>query len=369
MIKNTIYIIILFFSILPVFSQEGKNIKGANQNEYPEFSDGPYIFIEKNKLIEKIIMNGKVSSKTLKTNTYDTIFPPEKSIFNKVKKIAALSDIHGQYDLAIEILKNNKIIDKKLNWNFGKGHLVIIGDVFDRGDKVNEMLWLIYKLESQAKKKGGRVHFLLGNHEYMILHKDLRYISEKYRITSKLLNLDYDELYSNKTVIGRWLRSKPTILKINNNAFAHGGVSKDFINQSDFNIENINDIMRRSIDKSKQEMKLTNFYNIYYGNKSLIWYRGYFNDNLKDSDISEILKKIESKHIVVGHCSNEEVVQLFNKKVFGVDSSIKKGKYGEILFIKNNRYFRGTLNGKKKHFNKNATDNNTLKKYGFLSLT
>ena len=26
--------------------------------------------------------------------------------FKKIKKIAALSDIHGQYDLAIELLKN-----------------------------------------------------------------------------------------------------------------------------------------------------------------------------------------------------------------------------------------------------------------------
>ena len=44
--------------------------------------------------------------------------------------------------------------------------------------------------------------------------------------------------------------------------------------------------------------------------------------------------------------SNEEVVQLYNNKIFGVDSSIKKGKYGEVLIIKNKRFFRGTLNGK-----------------------
>lgn len=343
MIKNYAYIILLFISVLPIFSQENENSK---------FSDGPYIFIENSELIEKNIINGKVSSKILKKNTYDTIFNSEKSVFNKVKKIAALSDIHGKYDLAIKLLKNNKIIDKSLNWNFGKGHLVIVGDIFDRGDKVNETLWLIYKLELQAKKKGGRVHFLLGNHEYMVLHKDLRYISSKYKTTSKLLNLNYDELYNKKTVIGRWLRSKPTILKINNTIFAHGGVSKHFIDQSDFNIENINEIMRKSIDRTKQEMKSTNFYNTYYGKKSLIWYRGYFNDNLKDADISGILKKIESEHVVVGHCSNEIIVQLFDYKIFGVDSSIKKGKYGEILLIKNNKYYRGTLDGKKIKFNK-----------------
>ena len=96
------------------------------------------------------------------------------STYKNVKKVAALSDIHGQFDLAVKLLVNNKIIDKKLNWRFGKGHLVIAGDIFDRGPKVHETLLLIYKLAQQAKKKGGRVHFLLGNHEYMVLHNDLR---------------------------------------------------------------------------------------------------------------------------------------------------------------------------------------------------
>ena len=180
-------------------------------------SDGPYIFIEKNKLIEKRIINGKVFSKVIETSLYDTTYLPEKSTFNNINKIAALSDIHGQYDLLIELFKNNKIIDDNLNWSFGKGHLVITGDIFDRGDKVNEVLWFIYKLEAQAKNKGGRLHFLLGNHEYMIFYNDLRYLHEKYRATTKILNLEHDELYSDKTVIGRWLRSKSTIVKINNN--------------------------------------------------------------------------------------------------------------------------------------------------------
>ena len=123
-------------------------------------SDGPYIFIEKDKLINKSILNNEVITTTLNLDSYDTLYYPEKSTFKKIKKIAALSDIHGQYDIAIELLKNNKIIDEELNWSFDKGHLVITGDIFDRGDKVNELLWLIYKLENQAKNKGGRVHYL-----------------------------------------------------------------------------------------------------------------------------------------------------------------------------------------------------------------
>lgn len=315
-------------------------------------SDGPYIFIAKNELIEKIIINSRVISKSLKKSSYDTIYQAEKSTFNKIKKIAAISDIHGQYDLLIELLQNNRIIDKSLNWSFGKGHFVIVGDIFDRGDKVNEILWFIYELEVQAKNQGGRVHYLLGNHEYMVLYNDLRYIHEKYDVSSKLLNLEYDELYGDNTIIGRWLRSKSTIIKINDNIFTHGGISKDFITYKNFNIEKINNTMRRSIPRLKELRKLrkegqsNNFYDMYFGNKSLIWYRGYFEEDMTDTDILSLLQLVDANHIVVGHTSNEKVIQLYKNKIIGVDSSIKKGNYGELLIIKNDRFFRATLNGK-----------------------
>lgn len=342
--KNSYLIIFIatIFSITSVTSQE----TDEPFLDITNFSDGPYVFISNNKLIEKKILNGKVTSKVLEPALYDTIFTPQKSIYKNVENIAALSDIHGQYDLAIEILKNNGIINSNLDWNFGKGHLVIVGDVFDRGPKINEMLWLLYKLEIQAKEKGGRLHFLLGNHEYMVLHKDLRYVHDRYKIATKLLGLEYDELYSNQTIIGRWLRSKSTIIKINNSIFVHGGVSEEFIAENGIDLSNTNQIMRSSIERSKQEMKSTDFYKTYYGKKSLIWYRGYFYDNLVDTDISKILTQVNSEHIVVGHCSNKEVVQLYDHKIFGVDSSIKKGTYGELLFIKNNQFYRGTLDGK-----------------------
>jgi len=234
---------------------------------------------------------------------------------------------------------------------------VIVGDVFDRGEKVNELLWLLFNLEQQAKKEGGRVHFLLGNHEYMVLHNDLRYIHKKYRMTSAILEIGYNSLYNNNTVIGRWLRSKPTLVKINNTVFVHGGISEAFLSHNEFEIEKINAIMRGSIDISKAELKSTDFYSIYYGTDSLIWYRGYFDDNLSDATISNILKRINSEHIVVGHCSNKEVVQLYDEKIYGVDSSMKYGKYGELLVIKKNKVYRMTLEGKKKRFAKATIPN------------
>lgn len=313
-------------------------------------NDGPYVFIVGEQLVQKDVKAGKVISQTLDLDAYETSFTPTTSIYTNIDAIVALSDIHGQYNLAIEVLQNNKIIDADLNWRFGNGHLVITGDIFDRGPKVTETLWLVYKLEKQAKLAGGMVHFLLGNHEYMVLHADLRYLNEKYEAVSELMGMGYEELFGKQSVLGRWLRSKHTILKINEHVFVHGGISQDFLTTIGFDIETINETMRMSIDRTKEEMKTTDFYRNYYGSSGPIWYRGYFYDPIAESAIDSILTRTRSEHMVVGHCSNEEVVSRYNDKVFGVDSSIKKGQYGEVLFILNGNYYRGTKEGERIQF-------------------
>lgn len=325
---------------------------GLGFGQKNSISDGPYIFIEKGELIEKRILNSKVITQTLDKGSYDTLYYPDLSTFNEIRKIAAFSDIHGQYDLLVRLLVNNKIIDKDLNWIFGEGHLVIVGDIFDRGDKVNEILWLVYDLEVQAKGKGGRVHYLLGNHEYMVLYNDLRYIHDKYHTSSNLLDEKYDQLYGNNTILGRWIRSKSTIVKINDIIFTHAGISDNLITYESFNIENINNKMRQSIPGLKKIRKLrktgtkNKFYEIYFGENSLIWYRGYFDEKLKEPDILKILELVDANHIVVGHTSNERVIQLYNNKVIGIDSGLKRGEYGELFFAKDEQFFRATLNGK-----------------------
>ena len=309
-------------------------------------SDGPYIFIEADRLVEKNIVEGKVITKTLAKDAFKTEFKRGKSKYKKVAKIAALSDIHGQHELAVEILTNHHIIDSLQNWTYGAGHLVIVGDIFDRGPLVNETLWLLYKLEQQAEAAGGKVHVLLGNHEYLVFQNDLRYIHKKYRIVSALFKTSYTDLYGPNTVMGRWLRSKNTLIKINNNTFVHGGISKEFLGVT-YNINEINRIMGESIDVAETILDSTGISHHYFGEKGPVWYRGYFRDNLPDEEISDILSDIYSKHIVVGHCSNETVVELYDGKVYGVDSSIKKGEYGELLLIENKKYYRGTKDGER----------------------
>ena len=144
-------------------------------------------------------------------------------------------------------------------------------------------------------------------------------------------------------------RSKPTIIKINNTVFTHGGVSKKFIKNRGVDFDEINDLMRNNIDFSPKKMKSRDYYKLYNSEESLVWYRDYFKeygDDLSEKDISEILKNLNSKHIVVGHCPYDEIIPLYNNRIFGVDSSIQKGIYGEVLFIENDQFSRGKLNGK-----------------------
>ena len=61
----------------------------------------------------------------------------------------------------------------------GRRHTILVqtGDIFDRGAKVREALDLLMRLEDEAKRAGGRVEFLLGNHEVMNLLHEFRDVS------------------------------------------------------------------------------------------------------------------------------------------------------------------------------------------------
>ena len=276
-------------------------------------------------------------------------------------KVAAISDFHGQYDLVLKLLSSNHIIDGKGDWSFGNGHFVITGDVFDRGDKVTELLWFLYQLEQQAQAAGGKVHLLLGNHEVMVLNGDLRYLHPKYVETAKLLDTPFEQLFAKDTVLGNWLRSKSVLVKVNDMLFAHGGFHPELAKNAR-TLEEINDVFRQNLVKAELDQPRRGWAKELHGGKGPIWYRGYFKGdnrgnnkgNSKDKDLGAsseeidlLLKHFDIKHLVVGHTSQKEVETRYQGRVIAIDSSIKRGKYGEILLVDGEKKWRGTLSGNK----------------------
>jgi len=336
-----------YIALIALFINIGSNAQDIAESL--KFDDGPYVFIEDNQFVGKSIVNGKVTTINTESILVATQFTSEPSAFDNISKLAVLSDIHGQFELCKRLFRNNNITDENNEWAFGNGHLVIAGDIFDRGAQTTETLWFIYRLEDQARKAGGKVHYLLGNHEYMVLQNDLRYIHEKYVKSAELLGIPYDALYGLNTVLGRWLRSKSTVFKINDIIFLHGGISSVFMGDK-LDLDEVNKLYRESIDMEKKDIKASDKYAKFYGRNSPIWYRGYFYDSLSTSQVDSILSGLQAKHVIVGHTSQEMITKLYDGRIYCVDSSLKNGKYGEILIIEDGAYKRFTLEGKEVAF-------------------
>ena len=327
-------------------------------------TDGPYIDVHNKALTVNWICDDQVkhSQLTLEgdslpysfnacglTATTSQLHFDEQLIeYQNVKRVAALSDLHGQYELMLTLLKNNKIIDKNNRWAFADGHFVITGDIFDRGDTVTEALWLIYKLEQQALAAGGKLHYLLGNHEYMVLRDDQRYLHPKYVHAVSHFNNDLRQQYSNNSVLGRWLRSKSTIININGFIFLHGGIHQDFLDLK-LSLEQANSEFRKTIGLGKKALKENPAWLTLHGSNGPIWYRGYFRDDaLNDTQVDAVLSQLNGKKVIVGHTSMPTIETRFNSKIIAIDSSIKRGEKGEILLWQNGEFKRGLMSGEQK---------------------
>jgi hypothetical protein len=249
----------------------------------------------------------------------------EESEFVTSEKIIALSDIEGNFNVFKNFLIQNKITDKNLNWIFGKGHFVCNGDFFDRGNDVTAILWLIYKLENEANKHGGKVHFIIGNHEEMNLRGYVKYTKLKYEALTNQLNIPFKELYGKDTELGRWLRTKNIVVKINDILFTHGGISPQFIERN-YNIEDANQLFRKYVGYDNDYIKFINSKAYFlFDRQGPMWYRGYFGDykefykGANQKEINRILKYLNVSKIVVGHSIVDKVKYLFNQKIIAID--------------------------------------------------
>ena len=179
-------------------------------------------------------------------------------------------------------LRNAGIIDAAGNWAGGAAHLVITGDLLDRGADSRRVMDLVMLLEQQAPDSGGMVHLTLGNHEVMNLVGDLRYVArgeyaafaeeesaaererwfERYVAArggdeTAPLRAAFDEdrppgFYGHRRAFrsdghyGKWLLSRPVMVVINDTAFVHGGLSPLVAN---YTLESLNEEMRRQVSE------------------------------------------------------------------------------------------------------------------------
>ncbi|RKR79990.1 calcineurin-like phosphoesterase family protein [Mucilaginibacter gracilis] len=339
-------------------------------------NDGPYVYYSGKSIWVKSVNNEKVTSDSLpiteKAKTtikihfnghplwdfncrLKSILRNEPVQYAPVNKLFVVSDIEGEFEAFRGLLIANKIIDSKYNWIFGKGHLVICGDLFDRGKDVVPYLWLLYKLEQEAKSKGGYVHTILGNHDIMNLSGDFRYVDQKYFNTASKLNLTYSELFSAKTELGRWLRTKNIVEKIGDRLLLHGGISPQ-INALRMPLEKLNSSCRSFYDQPRKELPA----NVapLFGKDGPFWYRGYFMEpRATSATIDSTLAFYGCKQIIVGHTIlARNIASYYNGKVIGIDVNEHEGKRAGLLINNNQCYITDEQGHRKKLIYKKEND-------------
>ncbi len=340
------------------------------KNGLSNLSDGPFVDRTENGLYAYYLKHDSIECKSYLTGKYleqnsssfkgwagDTMTysirdskTPKWEIKTQ-EPIFVLGDIHGQYDRMINNLQSHGIINKQLKWNWGKGHLVFVGDIFDRGNKVTETLWLIYRLEQEAEKAGGQVHITFGNHELMVLNKDNRYIAREYKTLCSNLGLNYDELFHPNSVLGEWLRSKNSMTKINDILFVHGGISKKQV-ESDISPKQVNELMRQYLIAGSNAENQEDYSQI-LRSFGPFWYRGYFMESSKypkitEPELDQILKALKVSRIVVGHTENEVLSASFNGKIIDVNIPLANTSIpNQALLIEDGKFFHLSENAEK----------------------
>lgn len=280
-----------------------------------------------------------------------------------VERVIAIADLHGDYERYIDVMRSAGLIDKRGKWIGGDTHLVQTGDIPDRGPDTRKIIDHLVKLSRQAKKKGGHIHMLIGNHEAMNVIGDLRYVtkgefeafagrnSERLQAmqwqrqldwmkanTPDFESLDIDAYYaewqqqvplgwvehrvawSPDGDYGKLVRANKVAVRVNDTIFLHGGISKDYCQ---FSLQSLTEQAIDAMDNFDPQVTT-----IIDDPKGPLWYRGYAQEPVSDvyrQTLDNILQRYGAKRVVVGHSPTGGVIwPRFDQRVILNDTGIAK---------------------------------------------
>jgi hypothetical protein len=282
------------------------------------------------------------------------------SVMPKADSIFVVGDVHGMLTPLRTMLRNAGVINPADGWTAGRAHLVFLGDLLDRGPDVVPLLWFIYRLERDARKQGGSVDVVLGNHEIMVWTHDLRYVAARERQLALLHGKDYPELFDpDQTVLGRWLASKPGMIQIGDVVMAHGGITPAF---AQIPIPRFNEALYRYIYEPMfadlladsavtarfDSTELANRQAFFYADQSPFWYRGYVQSDSTEAQLDSLLASYRATLHVVGHTPTPAITSRYHGKL--IDTNVLAFGSEMLLLVRANdgsyRRYRIDTHGK-----------------------
>ncbi len=325
--------------------------------------DGPYVFYRNGEIVVKTVESTGPQTYTYQNpeevvltcrfqngvDSFNVVLQPELNIepstYTLPEKFLAISDIEGNLEAFVMVLQDAGVIDSNYNWIFDEGHLFFIGDMFDRGNNVTECLWLLYRLESQAEAQGGKIHMLMGNHEIMNLIYDFRYVAQKYTNNVQLMGETLESIYATDTELGRWLRTKNIIEKVESFIFVHAGISPK-VDALGLTYDEINYWGRFRMDTTCT----TNDCEIINGGSDygIYWYRGMAYELLKQRRVNKIIRHFGGDMVVIGHTVFDNITFLYKDKVICIDLDHENNYtngFMSALYYENGEIYNFQTNG------------------------
>jgi 3',5'-cyclic AMP phosphodiesterase CpdA len=238
--------------------------------------------------LARLLLSALVAAGGLLAHSAQAGDSPRSFRFEGVEPVVAIGDVHGAYDALNDILAESGVVDAKGRWALGDGHLVLLGDLIDRGPRSTDVLERAMRLQREAREAGGRVHLLLGNHEVLVLVGDLRYVhpndyarfaddeTERVRDRAfrKLVRRDklygdvqriarakfyrehpegffaHREAFSPEGRYGSWLLQQKVMVVLNEVLFVHGGLGPPLEGLS------VTEINERAMEELRQMLEL-----------------------------------------------------------------------------------------------------------------
>ena len=321
-----------------------------------------------------------------------------------VDRLIAIGDIHGDLSKAKESLKIAGVMDDNDRWIGGKTTVVQVGDLLDRGGEELRVIYLLEKLGRQARKCGGDLIVMNGNHEIMNIEGDFRYathssslefqhwsywyergnkmkeVCDGIRRRDRLISGDNDSkipdtipshlkarfaaLRPGGPISSRFLSKHPTVLVIGKTVFAHGGILPS---HASYGLERMNEEVREWILGKKGHFGPRYL----HGRDAVVWVRKYseIKERLCDCDVLEkALEAIQgSKRMIVGHTIQQPfgINGACMNRVIRVDVGMSSGCGGappEVLEIKNDENLRVLSKSERRDIEKSVPEQPFWKK-------
>ena len=305
-------------------------------------------------------------------------------MYPAVEKIIAIGDLHGDIKATLSVLKLAQVIPQTTTtdnihlapWVGGNTWVVQLGDQIDRcrpddwekncikdlddvfEDEGNNMkiIKLLLRLDDEAKKVGGRVLGLLGNHEIMNVDKDFRYVSPKEFLefvpekdrNSKYTPDGFPLGYYHRTkafergsnMAKLYSIKKKSIIIVGSFIFVHGGVSQALANK--YTIAEVNDVVTKWMCKNNTDAEEKIFDEIFRDDDDMspFWCRIYAEDDGEgentEQGFNELLRIINQKNqlmkpvkgIVIAHTPQfmdyKYLNSAFNDRLWRIDVGMSR---------------------------------------------